>query len=632
MTYRFEILNAASERAADMTGVVNAVLRETINTPSVLRIETVESACWQHIEAGTGFVRIVGPDGASAGIFRIIEAAKKRARERVSMTITARSILHDTTAEVFADAVTCLNHTPAELAAVVLAHSAFAVGTVEPSDAVPYVRFEYEPVLDCLRRICALTGAELALDTDTGAVDILTSVGADNGAVFRYGLNLRGASRTVNLSGMANRVYGVGGGDPPVTLSGATGCGGNKYIEDTDSITAWGQWAGICHDPTIEDIVNCVATPALDGTYTGGLCEDWSAVGTPTLSRVTAAASRLHGTASQRAQTSTAGHGVSQAVTVTPGEIYSFSAVLFLTAGTVRAEVVDGTSVYRRPSAVTGSGMVTVEVENWKAVNSPVTVRIIQDGAVSADYCVDAVQVATGASARAFTVGTAADTLHEAAIAHLTAHAEPAITYEVDLVDAAGAGQTAGDADKFGLGDTVRVYDPVLAVDVTTRVMERVVDLVRPWRVTVRLDNRAHTLADVFAALRDSQADALKYLRAAHAGSSRAAETGSSRLGFGSRTFGLTSQVTVTAWDALSWAAGSLRVGNAVFALSSGSATGLAATSTYWFYFDRTIPTALSWSTNSADAEGEDRILLFAVTTTTSPQNCVVHPHGVIHL
>ena len=62
------------------------------------------------------------------------------------------------------------------------------------------------------------------------------------------------------------------------------------------------------------------------------------------------------------------------------------------------------------------------------------------------------------------------------------------------------------------------------------------------------------------------------------------------------------------------------------------SASGLAAATTYYFYFDRTAPTAISYTASSDDAEGEDRIMLFAVTTTDSSEFCVVHPLGVIHV
>jgi len=71
-------------------------------------------------------------------------------------------------------------------------------------------------------------------------------------------------------------------------------------------------------------------------------------------------------------------------------------------------------------------------------------------------------------------------------------------------------------------------------------------------------------------------------------------------------------------------------VGNAYYAVSSGSATNLSGTATYYFYFDRTDPTTLGSTTVTGDAEGNDRLLLFAATTTTSPSLCVIHPMGII--
>ncbi|HDY88472.1 MAG TPA: hypothetical protein ENH82_10245 [bacterium] len=72
-------------------------------------------------------------------------------------------------------------------------------------------------------------------------------------------------------------------------------------------------------------------------------------------------------------------------------------------------------------------------------------------------------------------------------------------------------------------------------------------------------------------------------------------------------------------------------MGDAYYSISSGSATSLSASSTYYFYFDRTSPTTFWNTTNIISAEGEDRILVFAVTTTTSPDLCVIHPMGIIH-
>jgi hypothetical protein len=214
----------------------------------------------------------------------------------------------------------------------------------------------------------------------------------------------------------------------------------------------------------------------------------------------------------------------------------------------------------------------------------------------------------------------------------MEAHKEPEITYKIQLINRDGSETGKNGSGEFALGDTIRVIDPTLGFDIMTRVMERELDILRPWRVQVRLDNAARTLADVVSALREAQEKGLRQQRIALAESSMAAEVGSKRLGFRNQAFRFYSTVTVLSWNGLSWAAGQLRVGDGWYTVSSGSASGLVASSTYYFYFDRTNPTTVSYTASSEDAEGEDRILLFAVTTTDSSSLCVVHPLGVIHV
>ena len=632
MSYRIDILDRDKKRSAEVTGLVRAKLFERVNGIALLEIETVDSEIREHVLPGAGFLRLYDDSTWSLGTFRIFDTVMRREGERPSLTVTARHIMGDMSAEVFADTVDCLQYTPQELMALVLGYSAFGAGTVVPTTTVPYVRFEYEPVLDCLLRICSLTGGELELDESTGEISLLDRVGADNGAVFRYGLNLSGAERRISTSRMSNRVYGVGGGNPPLLLTGATDSGGMSYASDSSSVTEWGLFEGVYHDPLLEDVENLVDTPALDGAYVSGLCEDWSKMGSPTVSRNDSASYRLYGKYSQHVTASTAGQGIEQAVMVTSGTVYSLSATISVVSGEVRVQIVDGASTYKRMNAVTGSGFTTVRIENWKANNSSVSVRIIQEGATAAEFYVDSVQVAEGASTKPFTVGKSADKLWTQTVEQMVAQKEPEITYKIELVDSSVDETMQTGGGQFSLGDTINVVDPTLDFDVSTRVMEREVDILRPWRVQVRLDNAARNLADVVAALREAQEKGLRQQRTALAESSMAAEVGSQRLGFRNLAFRFYSTVTVLSWNGLSWAAGQLRIGDGWHSISAGSASGLAGSSTYYFYFDRTSPTAISYTTSSGSAEGEDRILLFAVTTTSTPTLCVVHPLGVIHV
>ncbi|HDY88473.1 MAG TPA: hypothetical protein ENH82_10250, partial [bacterium] len=466
---------------------------------ALLIAETIEQEEWSHISPGTSFLQLKASDSGSCGTYRVIEVKKSRIKERSSLSITARHIMYDTANEIFADAINCVNYTPAELLGLILNYSSFNAGTIEPTTTVPFVRFEYEPVLNCLLRICALTGGELSLDEANGEVDLMNQIGSSNGVIFRYGLNLKGAAQTVNMSRLANRVYGVGGGEPPLLLTGATSSGGNKYASDSTSISLYGVYEGVYHEPTLEDVVNIVATPALDGTYTSGLCQDWTKLGTPTVSKNTNADYYLYGRASQRIQSTADGQGIQQSVSVTSGNIYSFLTNIFLTSGTVRAQIDDGTSVYKRAAPVTGTGLATVRIENWKANNSTVTIKIFQEGTGSADFYVDSVQIAERVRTMPFSVGKSADTLWNHAVEYLNAHKNPEINYEVDLVDFYGDTRAGRETDKFELGDTIKVIDPTLELNVSTRVMEREVDILHPWRVKVRLDNPTPALWPIYS-------------------------------------------------------------------------------------------------------------------------------------
>jgi hypothetical protein len=629
MRYAVDVLDCSRIREAELSGLVAARLREKVNTPSLLTVETVEREEWKYIAPGKSFLRLRTLPDNSAATFRVIEVKESRIRERVSLTATALHIISDSAREIFAESADCVNLTPGELAERVLAYSEFGIGTVEPSERIPFVRFEFEPVLDCLLRICSLTGGEISLDEDTGNISILDHIGESNRVIFRYGLNLKGASRTLNIGRLANRVYGLGGGTPPLLLDGAASSGGEKYAEDEESIALWGLHEAVYHEPTLEDTSNLVNSPALDGIYTEGLCENWENMNA-VVEKNTDPRYCLYGAASQKVSTSASCQGIKQDVEVTSGKVYSLLAHVLLESGTVRVQVDDGTAVYRRPDALGGTGLAIVRIENWKALDPTVTVKIMQEGSGTAVFYVDSVQVAEGACAKPFTIGKSADALWNRTVDFLEAGKDPRITYEVDLVDLYGDTREKRETDRFGLGDTVTVKDPVIGFSVTTRVMDRDVDILHPWRVRVHLDNSSSTLADVLDALRKSQEEGVKHTRAVLGESSNAAETGSTRLGFMNQAFRFSGSVTASSWNSINWSAGTLRVGDGYFSITSGSATGLDGSSTFYFYFDRTAPSTFGSTTASDAAEGADRILIFAVTTSSSPVNCVIHPMGII--
>jgi len=629
MGYVIDVLDGERTRTAELTGLTAASLFERVNAPARITAETIDDEKWRFIEPGRSFLRVRAEGESVGSIFRVLETRMERERERPTLKIHARHLMGDASDEIFAASVNCVNRTPAQLAALALEYSAFRLGTAEMEGTIPFMKFEYEPVLDCLLRICAVTGGELSLDEETGEISILKRIGADNGAVFRYGFNLRSVSRTVDISRLENRVYGAGGGNPLLDMRGAGTGGGLPYVEDAESIARWGLREAACHEPSLEDVTNLVSAPALDGAYSEGLCEGWENNGAETSCNEDPSY-YLYGSVSQRARTWAPGQGISQAVTVTPGRIYSLLAYVFVVSGAVRVQAEDGPAVYRRTGAAAAAGLSTARVENWKAITPSVTVKIIQEGEGAAEFYVAGAQVAEGARVKPFTAGKSADALRDRALERLNAHREPDITYEIELADRSGEPGMEGTAHRFGLGDTVTVIDPTIELRIKARVMEREADLLRTNRVRVRLDTPGRRLPDILASIRKSQDEGMKHIRKVLEESAAAAEAGSLRLGFSSRTVRFTGVITATGWNSFTWSGGTLRTGDAWFSLDEGSVSGLAEDSVYFCFFDRTAPEAFGYSPSPAQAEGEDRVPVFTVVTTTSPSPCSIHPPEVI--
>ena len=161
MRYSIDVLDNSKTKVAELTGMVTSHLLEKVNGMALLIVETIDKSEWSYINPGTSFLRLETSDSGSYSTLRVMEVKKVRVKERSSIRVTARHILYDTSKEIFAKAVNCVNYTPEELAMLVLGFSSYDAGTIGPTVIVPFVRFEYEPVINCLLRICSITGAQM---------------------------------------------------------------------------------------------------------------------------------------------------------------------------------------------------------------------------------------------------------------------------------------------------------------------------------------------------------------------------------------------------------------------------------------------------------------------------------------
>ncbi|SDH77494.1 phage minor structural protein, N-terminal region [Aneurinibacillus thermoaerophilus] len=96
------------------------------------------------------------------------------------------------------------------------------------------------------------------------------------------------------------------------------------------------------------------------------------------------------------------------------------------------------------------------------------------------------------------------DELYKAGQEHLKTVEVPKVTYEVDLIDLQAVAEY-GDTEAIELGDTVRVIDEELGIDVFARVVEYEKYPYEPWRSKVVLANFRPGLSDFLSELNDAK-------------------------------------------------------------------------------------------------------------------------------
>ncbi|HPU49836.1 MAG TPA: phage tail protein [Syntrophomonadaceae bacterium] len=112
----------------------------------------------------------------------------------------------------------------------------WTVGTVEVEGTASMGKQEYKSRLELLLEVPKLWGGVLAWDTKSKKVDLLNSLGTDNGVRLSYRKNLKELERTVDRREFGTRLYALGKDN--LTTAGVNGTG-LDYI-DADTAAAYG--------------------------------------------------------------------------------------------------------------------------------------------------------------------------------------------------------------------------------------------------------------------------------------------------------------------------------------------------------------------------------------------------------
>lgn len=92
---------------------------------------------------------------------------------------------------------------------------------------------------------------------------------------------------------------------------------------------------------------------------------------------------------------------------------------------------------------------------------------------------------------------SASATLKDAAEAYLADNDEPKLKYTVRMADLSQAIVDTWEDETINLGDTVRVYDKDLDINVDCRVKKITKDVLNPTNNVIELTNRAYDITDM---------------------------------------------------------------------------------------------------------------------------------------
>jgi hypothetical protein len=290
--------------------------------------------------------------------------------------------------------------------------------------------------------------------------------------------------------------YSTGAGVPYVLVTNIQYVTGRNsdFVQDTTSISSRGTIVGKYENPDILDTVNLVKTPALDGTYSAGLCENWTKVGSPTVSENTNSSYRHHGGGSQKIIAAAVDEGISQFVNVKSGVSYSAYVRVYI-------DETDTGSVLFKIEETGGSGeweevinvgeWAEVAVENFGVAGDvrQIKISVLSFGEASTFY-VDAVMVHEGPKIHPFVDGDTADVLYEETITYLNQHKDPIVSYELDMLDLYEVDRGIFTEENFEIYDRVRIVDSDQKLDDHFIVMRKEFDLFDPQEAMVRLENK----------------------------------------------------------------------------------------------------------------------------------------------
>jgi hypothetical protein len=509
----------------------------------------------------------------------------------------------------------------------------YPVGGGDPPATCAGALFEVGGVADPVLNVA---GVKCIPANDTYiAAKIKFITGAEAGNSFTISDTVRGSAPgddTITVSG--GSIAAVSAGD----LFQFTDGSGNdlEYVPNATSQATYGYWDGVVRDTSIEDVRTLIVPGFMDGTYTAGLQAGWSNVGSATVAENGDLAYIEHGSASQHVTCGAADKGISFAVPLDGSEQYSVAVRLYVASGSALVKVESaGTNpvTETNKTGTTGTGWFTVEIGGIPMEGAAATLSILSTGG-AAEFYVDAVSFVGSRQPKGFVEFNSARELYRQAFDYLDDNAYPVIEYDIPgAIDLYDADPERWPLHQIQIGDTVRVIDPDLSLDVNVRVLsisknER--------RETIRLKLATHTdLSAAFGSISPAIGAAVKAARKTRGIEEDLKAVQDKVTSITDRIFRLasttalgrqfTGEIKATGQTSISISAGTLaRNESTSYAIRAHTVSGLTADTVYYLYFDPANASSdFQTTTSLATAIVEDYVFVAILKTGDNANNRV---------
>lgn len=362
-------------------------------------------------------------------------------------------------------------------------------------------------------RVASITGSDVELEDPDGGEDPIAFDDQLNGLYLEKASGAFTLISDTVLSTQKVTVASVAAmsvGDYVKIRTDSAG-GQLTYLEAPADKTTYGLITRVLDRPEVPSAVNLVKNPTLKD-WSAGLPVNWSSVMTPTVTETTTTNRWRTGGKSARVETNADGEGIvtaSMAVSPSTAKPYFSAYVAFyLASGRVRVELVTNTGLVI-PNGTTDGKSFTNETGKWIELGvsgldlnalaaTSATLRIVQDGAGTADFYVDAAQFTQSAAHLAFMAGAGPNKLWTEANRLLANRSQPVVEISVKMIDVHRFNPVLFPAatEEIVLGGAVRTKDSRLSIDYTTRFVEIKRDLLRHGLTSVQLANLRPTLID----------------------------------------------------------------------------------------------------------------------------------------